>query len=539
MAVGGPLPGEGRLDSWKEIAAHLKRGVTTVQRWEKEEGLPVHRLPHSRGDSVFAWRSELDEWWRGRTERLALEPRGRRGPRLMVLPFDNLSGDPGQDYIASGLTEELITRLARAVPEKLAVIARTTAMVCKGSGRSVREMAEALDLEYVVEGSVRRFEEQLRVTVQLIDAHSETHLWVETRELRVGDLLALQSEVAEVVAGQVTNATSRVSKRVAPSPPVAQVAYDAYLKALHLTWSDMTESGLHASIALFQAAIDAAPNFAQAYAGLAHAYRHLGGAGVTVKPPGEILPPARDAARRALQIDDSVGEAHTALGVILWQHDWDPVAAEAELQRGVELSPSQAMGYVLLALCLLTMQRYDDAVAACRKAREIDPYSVIVQSFLVFVLADAGRVAEAEEEERICEGYPEHWFLLYGMSFARMSRKDFRGAAELLQRSHRLCPTNSNALSWLGHAAARAGLVDDARSVLGRLLATARERYVTPWAIANVYAGLSDLDRAFEWLEKAFEERSGWLVILRSSELCFGVLRSDSRHDDLCRRVGI
>jgi TolB-like protein len=210
VSVEGPLPAEGRLDSWKEIAAHLKRGVTTVQRWEKEESLPVHRLPHSRGDSVFGWRSELDGWWQERSRRLASAPHRRKGlPRLLVLPFDNLSGDPAQEYVANGLTEELITRLARALPEDLAVIARTTAIACKATGKTVREMAEEVDLEYVVEGSVRRSGEQLRITVQLIDAHSETHIWAEARELTLGDLLTLQSEVAEAVAAEVTSATSR------------------------------------------------------------------------------------------------------------------------------------------------------------------------------------------------------------------------------------------------------------------------------------------------------------------------------------------
>jgi TolB-like protein/Tfp pilus assembly protein PilF len=534
-------PPEGRLDSWKEIAAHLKRGVTTVQRWEKDEGLPVHRLLHSRGDSVFAWRSELDSWWRERSQGVATPPpRHKRSARLMVLPFDNLTGDPDQEYVAGGLTEELITRLARCLPRDLAVIARTTAMVCKATGRRVRELAEDLDLQYVVEGSVRRSADQLRIAVQLIDARSETHLWAETRELLLGDLVALQSEVAEAVATQLMTATSMVSPPSTPPHSVAPAAYEAYLKAVHLLWHDMTESGLHTSITLFRRAIEASPDFAQAHAGVAQAYRHLGGAGINVMAPREILPPAREAARRALQIDDSVGEAHTVLGVILWQHDWNPTAAERELRRGVDLSPSHAMGHALLALCLQALRRDDEAIAACRRAKEIDPLSVIVQSFLVFVLADAGRVAEAEEEERIgLKSYPEHWFLHYGVSFARMGRGDFPGAADLLRRSRELCPTNSNVLSWLGHATARAGLVEEARGILEGLLRDFRQRYVTPWAIANVYAGLGDNDHAFEWLDKALEERSGWLAAIRSSELSFGILRSDPRYEDLCRRVGL
>jgi tetratricopeptide (TPR) repeat protein len=225
--------------------------------------------------------------------------------------------------------------------------------------------------------------------------------------------------------------------------------------------------------------------------------------------------------------------------VIHWQYDWDWNAALRELRLGVELKPNHAMGHAWLALGCTGLQRHDEAIAAARRAVEIDPLSPMPQSFLLFLLANAGRRAEGEAEVRwTLEHYPDHWLLLYGIGFARLCQGDYEGAMTTLRRADQLCPGNPNVLSWLGHSAGRAGLAAEARRVLEQLDAAERERYTPPWAKANVYAGLGDLDRAFEGLERAFEERSGWLVGLRN-EMVFGAIQADPRYEALCARVGL
>jgi TolB-like protein len=204
-----------RLDSWKGIAGHLKRGVTTVQRWEKDEGLPVHRLPHSRAGSVFSWRSELDAWWTERSRKGDGATRRPQAARLLVLPFSNLSGDPEQEYLADGLTEELISQLAQRCSPGLEVIARTSSMALKGTRQGVREIAQGLRLDYLVEGSVRRSGDRVRITAQLIDGDTEGHRWVGLCDPVVGDLLVLQAEVADAIAREIAAAT-------AFAPPLAQ-----------------------------------------------------------------------------------------------------------------------------------------------------------------------------------------------------------------------------------------------------------------------------------------------------------------------------
>jgi TolB-like protein/Flp pilus assembly protein TadD len=533
-------PGDLRLDSWKEIAGHLRRGVTTAQRWEKDEGLPVHRLPHGRAGSVFAWRSELDAWWRERSRRLEGEGRRPETARLLVLPFSNLSGDPEQEYLADGLTEELIAQLAQRCSPGLAVIARTSAMALKGSRQSAREIAQTLRLDYLVEGSVRRSGDRVRITVQLIDARTEGHRWAGVREPVVGDLLALQAEVADAIAREIATATARAptlaQRRVRR---VSAPAYDLYLRGLHLLFAGMNVEAVHKSLAVFRQAIEADAELAPAYVGLAHAYQMLGGAGVDAVPPGEIQPQAREAALCALRLDDALGEAHTALGVIHWQYDWDWRAAERELRLGVKLSPSHAMGHVWLAICLACLGRYTEAIASCRQAKDIDPLSPVVQSYLVFILAQTDHLDEGETEARAAlQVYPEFWLILYGVAVLRMAQGDWPGARDLLRRADTLCPGNPVLLSWLGRSAAQSGMRDEALRIVDGVLAASRQRYITPWAIANIYSGLGDHDRAFEFLERAYAERSGWLVALRVP-MVFGPLWKDERFESLCRRVGI
>ena len=346
-----------RLDSWKEIAAYLKREVRTAQRWEKNEGLPVHRHQHEKLGTVYAYKSEIDAWWRERRVRLeeqpeAVEPadteevqveteelpkpsvtpqwrlaaivvvsllvaaavvaylirkpppppRDRGKLMLAVLPFANLSGDQSQEPIADGLTEEMITELGRLQPERLGVIARTTAMQYKSTPKSAEEIGQELGVQYILEGSVRRAENQIRINAKLIQVSDQSPIWVETYNRELREILKVEAEVAVAIANQI-------QVKLTPSPitprPVNPEAHEAYLKG-RFYWY---KRDLPSCINYYNQAIALDPNYALAYAGLASAYVLLGSAPTAVMPPREARPKAKEAATKALQLDPKLDEA--------------------------------------------------------------------------------------------------------------------------------------------------------------------------------------------------------------------------------------
>lgn len=380
---GAPHPSEReRLDSWKEIAAYLKRGVTTVQRWERTEGLPVHRLPHSKAGSVYAFRRELDEWWALRSAKLeALDPaleeapqtRPARRPRaaliaglvvvgvlaaatggyvlaprdqpkptarvmLAVLPFQNLGGSGDDDYLAEGVTEEIITALARLNPQRLAVIARTSVEPYKKQPRAIRDVARELRVDYVLEGSVRQAGGRLRLTAQLIETVNQTHLWAEAYERDLGDVLSTEAEIAESV-GQKLSVRLLPRPSAEPKPP-GREAHVTYLKALHF-WNKRDEASLKRAIELFRDALELEPGYARAHAGLASSYALLAtSADALAAPDARRLAEAE--AKRALDLDPQLAEGHAALSVVLCRFDWAWDECEKELREALALDPNYA-----------------------------------------------------------------------------------------------------------------------------------------------------------------------------------------------------
>src|SRR5882724_1984665 len=338
-----------RLDSWKEIAAYLRRDVRTVQRWEKKEGLPVYRHQHEKLGSIYADRAELTEWFNTRQQSGPSTPALARqnGPsdkiKLAVLPFGNLSGEREDDYFSDGLTEEMITQITRLQASELAVIARTTALHFDASRNSLEKMKQELGVDYVLEGRVRRAGNRVRITAQLSEVQDQTQLWAETYERDLSDVLSVQADIAQAIAREINLALNlsertRLSDLQQGQRQVQPAAYDAYLKArYHL--HEMSSAGISRSIEDFERAIRIDSDYAPALAGVASAYALLAIAPFDLLPPHEVMPKAEAAARKALALDDSLAEAHAALALVSHHYHWKWKEAEAGYEQAIELNP--------------------------------------------------------------------------------------------------------------------------------------------------------------------------------------------------------
>jgi TolB-like protein len=317
-----------RLDSWKEIASFLRRDVRTVQRWEKREGLPVHRHQHDKLGSVYAYRPELSAWFDGRLQ-ASVPPAGKTDEpkvKLAVLPFRNPGGDQDDRYFSDGLTEEMTTQLARLQPSRLAVIARATAMQYDSSEKSLEQLKNHLKVDFVLDGTVRRAGNRVRITAQLVDLEDHTHLWAETYERDLSDILTVQAEIAQAFAAEINLAVSRTEQsRLADlregARRVNPAAYESYLRARHHL-QGLTPASIKNSIAHFEQAIQHDPKYAPAYAGLAYAHGLLAIAPFDLVAPREAMPQAEAAARQALVLDSTLPEAHSALALVLHHYHW-------------------------------------------------------------------------------------------------------------------------------------------------------------------------------------------------------------------------
>ena len=431
---------EDRLDSWKEIAAYLSRDVTTVQRWEKREAMPVHRHQHDRMGSVYAFSSELDAWVQSRRLRLDEEekerlaetpvdaegdhglrwaPRARRwskkfwlvlaatfgivliaasvgyirwsgsrnAPRLprgrlmvAVLPFQNLTGDIGQEYFSDGMTEEMITQLSNLDPQHLGVIARTSVMHYKNGQDSLDQIGRELGANYALEGSVRRDSGRVRITAQLVQMKDQSHLWARTYDRDLSHLLVLQGEIAREIADEIQftlgdHTSSQPAPTSSSSSPATYEAYDLYLRGQYF-WNKRTVEGFQQAITYFQKAIAKDPHYARAFAGLADSYALLGA--YSLVPQQDFMRKARAAALRALELDEKLPEAHTALALIVQKYDWDWPTAEKEYRRAIELNPNYVTAHHWYAEHLAFRGRFDEALVESERARQLDPLSLIV-----------------------------------------------------------------------------------------------------------------------------------------------------------------
>lgn len=579
-------PPEKRLDSWKEIAAYLSRDVTTVQRWEKREGMPVHRHIHDKRGSVYALEDELDEWVQSRRstgyeleekpeEKITLPaPNGDHAtaaPKtrsswialavvcicllaavwlivrhratvtaeppirsLAVLPLRNLSGDPAQEYLADGITEALIGRLAGI--RNLRVISHTSAMRFKNSQLSLPEISRTLGADAVVEGSVIRQGDHIRVTAQLIRGATDTHFWSETYDRNMSDALNLESELAQSIAQKVeVTVTGQEHQRLSSARPVAPEVYESYLKG-GFALRRGNRAGTEQSIHDFEDAINRDATFAPAYLGLAQAYTNLG----TVfggTPPETTRPKVISFARKALAIDPNLVDAHVALAFVL-QEQWHWTEAEAEYRRALELNPNDAQANSWFALWQICQGHTDEAVASIQHARALDPVSVGGGS-VAWILFQAHRYEEAiRESSSALATQPDSAIDLNGLGFALIADNKPADAIPVLEKAVSLSSGSPAAIGILIRAYAHAGRRNDALKLLSELKRRRSQGYIPAGAFVNAYLGLGDNEQAFYWLEQAYKEQSNILQFLKCHPY-FDPIRSDPRFTELLRKVGL
>jgi TolB-like protein/tetratricopeptide (TPR) repeat protein len=588
---GQPLSGKApddRLDSWKAIAAYLKRDVTTVQRWEKREGMPVHRHLHDKGGSVYASTAEIDAWLRVRRLRSEDEQQESRGERpvetetdsarkwrpradswfilagmvvlalvavayvmfrsrpghaarpqiraLAVLPLTNLSGDPKQQYLADGMTEALIGRLSRI--HNLRVISRTSVMRFRDPKQSAPQIAQALGVDAIVEGSVMREGNRIRVTAQLIRGASDEHLWSETYDRDFQDVLGLESDLAQSIAEKVkVTVTGEERKRLAAARAVSPEVYEDYLKGWYnLNGNTYTQAGIEKSIGYFEGAVKRDPTFAPAYMGLAESYGELGTVFIGVSPQ-EARRKEMSAAQKALEIDPDLAEAHVALGD-LHLKEWHWAEAEAEYKRALELNPNDADAYGGYADWLLCQGRTKEALDWANRGRELDPLTVY-GAVIGWMLFQARRYDEAVKELRgVLAVRPYDAAALWYLGFVRVAQNRPGDAIPVLERALALSKRSPGVIGVLIAAYAHAGRRRDALRLLAELKRRRQAGYVPAAAFVNAYLGLGEYDQAFAALDQAYKERSDILQFLKLHPF-FDPVRGDPRFAQLVHRVGL
>jgi len=455
---------------------------------------------------------------------------------IVVLPFQNLSGDASQDYLVDGVTDALIGDLAQI--GALRVISRTSAMHYKGTNKSLPEIAKELNVDAVVEGTVQRSGERVHVRAQLIHAASDSHLWAADYDRDSRDILDLQSEVARAIASEVSIKITPAEQRLlVPKRTIARAAIDNYLQGRYF-WNRRTEEDMRKAIGYFEAAISADANYAQAYAGLADSYNQLGTVMIGVMPPSEARRTGEIAARKGLEIDNEVAEAHAALAYENF-FNWNWASAEEEFKRSIQLNPNYASAHSHFALYLVARERVDEAVAETNRAQELDPLSLSISASRGFLLMNARRYEEAIEQERRViaidpNHYQAHWFL----ALTYLANRQIDQAIATSEKAVAISNRAPAALGVLGMAYGAAGRKGEANQILNELLQLEKQRYVSPIALVYVYLGLGNKDQTFAWLEKAHQERSNGIAFFKVSPTV-DLLRSDPRFADLLKRIGL
>ena len=454
---------------------------------------------------------------------------------LAVLPLDNLSGDPEQEYFADGMTEALITELGKI--SALRVISRRSVMQYKGTNKPVPEIARELNVEAVVEGSALRAGEKVRISAQLIRAVPERHLWAESYEHDLSDILGLQREVARAIAGEIrVTLTQEEQVRLASAPRVNPAAHEAYLKGCYC-YSQWAEVGLQKAIEQFQQAVDIDPAYAPAYAGLAHCYSLLGL--LAYLPPQQAFPGAKAAALKALELHDTLAEAHAALGQVKFIFDWDWVGSERAFKRALELNPNSVDALLNYTFYLILLGRFDEGIAANQRAIELDPLTPTTSLSLGWAYHKARRYDESIAQLRSTLALSPELSLAHLQLAGNYAAKQMY--AEAIAEGEKALAFAPSAerpvvLGTLGWVYGVAGKRDAARKLLEQLQALSTRRYVDPWYITLVYTGLGEKELALRWLRKAYEEHSASIVFLKVDPV-LDSLRDDARFQALLRRM--
>jgi len=544
-----------RCQSAAELRADLKRlkrelesGKSAVSATASSGPNSITSIP-SAGSGILS--ATTPAWWRRKSvlaiAAIALlvllgaggwfyRSSGRGGETIdsvAVLPFVNASGDPNSEYLTDGITESLINSLSQ-LPH-LRVMSRDSAFMFKGKDTDAQKVGQQLGVRAVFKGRVMQRGDNLEISAELVDARDNSHVWGQRYNWKLADVFALQDDVAkEITTALRMRLTGEDEKRMARSYTENPEAYQDYLKGRYW-WNKKTEEGLNKGIEYFQQAIAKNPTYALAYAGLADCYTMLANFGFV--PPNKAYPKAKEAALKALETDDSVAEAHTSLGFIKMAYDWDWTGGEREFQRAIELNPSSVTAHQLYGLALAAEGRFEEAIKELKRALELDPLSPSNNSALGTGFLCAQQYDQAIEQERKAldldaNFLPAHLFL--GWSYVQKSMYK-EGIAEL-EKAMAISPGNTLLLSGLGYAYAAAGRKLEAQKVLDQLNDLAKQKYVPAMYRAWTYAGLGEKDKAFEWLEKGYEDRS---ILSIKAYGVLAPLHSDPRWADLLRRMNL
>ncbi|MBI4242207.1 MAG: protein kinase, partial [Candidatus Rokubacteria bacterium] len=454
---------------------------------------------------------------------------------LAVLPLTNLSGDPEQEYFAEGMTEEIITNLAQI--RSLRVISRTSTTRYKGTHKTLPEIARELSVDAVVEGTVLRSGQRLRLTAQLVEATTDRHLWAGSYESDLQDVLVLQANLARALAHEIqSNLAPQDQARFANARPVNPEAYEAFLSGRHFA-NQLSGDGLMRGLEYTERAIRISPDYATGYAAMAVYYVELGRR--EFLPPKEAFTKARTLALRALKLDDTLAGAHMAMGNVLYEFDWDWSGAERELLRALELNPGFAPARMNYVYWLETMGRVDEAIVEAGRAREIDPLSLPANLTLADSLYLARRYDQAITRVReTLDLHPDAERAHAALAKCYAERGTFGEAVAEAREALRLSNDSAENRALLGYILARAGRKAEARRILDELHELSRRRYVARTELAVIHAALGDKERPFALLEEAYEQRDPWLTYLVVDPV-FDPLRPDSRFRDLVRRMGL
>jgi TolB-like protein/Flp pilus assembly protein TadD len=450
---------------------------------------------------------------------------------LAVEPFKNMSGDPGQDFVADGLTEEMITRLGQLHPEEMGVIRLSPAYAAS----SLDRIAKDVHANYVLEGSVRQSGKRVAITAQLIQVSDQTQVWGESYERDLQDVLSIQAEVASAIAGGVLNRLPHAH------PLVRQVNREAYLAYLEgrYFWNKRTEEGFSKAITLFKRSIEIDPTYAPPYAGLADCYELLGSAPYSTLSPKEAFPQAEAAARKALELDPTLAEAHVPLGYSELVYEWNLPEARKEFDKALQLRPGYATAHQFYGYYLTAMGKLDDAIVERKKAVDLDPISPLLNSALAEAYYHARRFdVTIDESHKALELDPGYAIALVNIGRAYEQMGMHQQARDAFQTILAFAPDSPAILALMGHEYAVSGDMAHANRILARLTELSSKKYVPAVYFAVVYIGLGRKDDAFRWLDKAYDERCEYLVYL-SSEPLADPLRGDPRFASLLSRIGL
>jgi TolB-like protein/Tfp pilus assembly protein PilF len=466
------------------------------------------------------------------------QQRSRSDERVMlaVLPFGNLTGQADQEYFTDGMTEELITQLSRLNPQRLGVIAFTSAKQYKDTSKSIDQIGRELRVDYIIEGSVKRAGNRVRIAAQLVEVTDQSYLWAEAYNRTLDDIITIQTDVAQRVAHSLMlELLPDHRAQMSRSSTGDSAAYDMYLKG-RFYWNKRTEDGFMKALKYYQAAIERDPEYAPAYCGIADVYEIA--AFYSTIPPKEAYEKSRVAIAKALDLAPGYAEAHTSSAYGKFLYEWDFEGAEAAFKHALELNPNQVTGHYWYGLCLAALQRFDDALAQMKLALELDPLSLVVNSHKGWVLYFARRYQDAINQlldtiEIDSNFSVAHFFL--GLVY--MQTAQYAEAARHFIRTRETTNDHPAAIAGLVAATARLGKKTEAKKLLAELENLAERRYVIPYYLTLAYLGLGDHPRAIQWLERSCEDRSAYMSNI-NADPALDPLRDSARFEKLVRRVG-